>query len=385
MIRNCRNCAGRVRFDIKSQKIVCDTCSSGFEIGELSAESDKSAEMECDVYVCNSCGAEVVINNTESSTFCPFCGNASVVMSRVASFRRPETIIPFEVTAEDAAKNIKEKFSKGFFIPDLINPSASDLIGIYIPYYVTNVEFNGNMYLASKDSRKINSGYSRGCYASANWVTTDASKKFSDVFSQRLEPYYFDRFRSFDEEYLLGFYSDISDVEEDEAIATARSRVMNSAHDKMINSFTEGRYFRHIYNTQTKFITEVYDKPVTTMLPAWFYTYNYNGTPYTISVNGQTGQVSGGVPWDNKKFAGLVTLFTILIGGVLSLPALLLPADLLILTLAGLVPVLGVVAYFLSNNLRNFGGYKKFFASIRSRNVAASNSLMSYVNKRGGR
>ena len=108
MIRNCRNCAGRVRFDIESQKIVCDTCSSGFEIGELSAESDKSAEMECDVYVCNSCGAEVVINNTESSTFCPFCGNASVVMSRVASFRRPETIIPFEVTAEDAAKNIKD-------------------------------------------------------------------------------------------------------------------------------------------------------------------------------------------------------------------------------------------------------------------------------------
>lgn len=384
MIRNCKNCAGRVYFDIKSQKLVCNSCSSNFEVGELGDALNNAGEMECDIYACSSCGAELIVNDTESSTFCPFCGNATVVMSRVASVRRPEVIVPFEITPEEATKNIKDKFSKGFFVPDLINPDPSDLRGIYIPYYVTNVEFNGNMFISQIDKRNNESGYSRGCYCSANWVTTDASKKLNDTLSKRLEPYYFDKFKDFNEDYLLGFYSDIADVDEDEAVSTARSRVTDSAREKMIASVPEIRMFSDFYTTKTKFLAEVYDKPVTAMLPAWFYTYRYNGIPYTIAVNGQTGQVSGGVPWDKKKFFALVALVTVLIGIVLALPAIFLPADYLLTLLIGFFPLIAVVVLIIYKNLQNFDGYKKFFASIRNKNIAASNSLTSFVNKREG-
>lgn len=256
--------------------------------------------------------------------------------------------------------------------------------GIYVPYYVTNVEFNGNIFLVGKSGKDKNNGYSRGGYCSANWVTTDASKKFSDSFSERLEPYYFDNYRDFDEEYLLGFYSDIADVDEEEAVSTARKRVIDYAREKMVNSVTEVRYFMDYYTLQTNFQAEVYEQPVTAMLPVWFYTYTYNGNVYTIAVNGQTGQVSGGIPWNGKKFAGLVVLFTALVGAMFSLPVLFMATETLIMLLAGFFPLLAVIVLIVSKNLQNFGGYKKFFASISSKNVAKSNSLITYVNKREG-
>lgn len=45
------------------------------------------------------------------------------------------------------------------------------------------------------------------------------------------------------------------------------------------------------------------------MLPAWFVTFSYKGTPHTILVNGQTGKVSGGVPWNKSLFARVFAAF----------------------------------------------------------------------------
>lgn len=39
------------------------------------------------------------------------------------------------------------------------------------------------------------------------------------------------------------------------------------------------------------------------MLPAWFLTFRYQQKPYTILVNGQTGKVVGGVPYNKSKVA----------------------------------------------------------------------------------
>ena len=66
MIRNCKNCAGRVHFDIKSQKLVCNSCSSNFEVGELGDALNNTGEMECDIYACSSCGAELIVNDTRN-------------------------------------------------------------------------------------------------------------------------------------------------------------------------------------------------------------------------------------------------------------------------------------------------------------------------------
>lgn len=384
MIRNCKNCAGKIRFDIKSQRLLCDSCSSTFHVGEYGTEENVSTEMDCDIYSCSSCGAELVINDTESSMFCPYCGNATVVMSRVAKLKKPEVIIPFEITKEQAAANIKKTFEKRFFVPNVVHPEVMDLRGIYIPYYVTNVEFDGSMYFKPYGKKNNSSPSVRSGYCSANWVTTDASKKLNDTFSQRLEPYYFDSFKIFDEDYLLGFYSDIADVDENEAISKARTRVMEMADEKFKNSVPAYRLGLEQILTTSRFMTEVYDKPVTAMLPAWFYTYKYNGTAYTIAVNGQTGQVSGSVPWNKKKFNILTALLATLITAALFVPFIFVDPLIIMFIIIFEFPAILMLLIFFGRSVGKLGGYRKFTESIRTTNIASSSSLNSFVNKREG-
>ncbi len=386
MNRTCDNCGGRIRYDIKSGKLKCDSCSSSFYIKEIQSNEETETEMDCDIYTCSTCGADLVINNTESSTFCPFCGNATVVMSRVQKLKRPEVIIPFEITAEEAAERIKRTFNKGMFIPDVVHPKPEDLRGIYIPYHVTNVEFDGSMWFDMKNHGKGYNGYPyiRSGFCSARWVTTDASKRLNDTFSQKLEPYFFDSFKTFDENYLLGFYSDIADVNEDDAIALARTRVMNMAHEKFVNSLPDVRFNPDAYNTDRRFITEVYDKPVTAMLPAWFYTYTFEGVPYTIAVNGQTGQVSGGVPWEKKKFITYTAILSVIIGTLLFLPVAFIDFDYIGRIMLALAPQIVLILVMFGLVIYRFGGYKTFTNAIKLKNIASANSLTNFVNRRQG-
>ena len=83
MIKRCSNCSGRLTFDIKSQAVKCSSCESCFDVTDIPETTDINPNnldevtktMDCNVYICNSCGAEIIINDTEVSTFCVYCGN----------------------------------------------------------------------------------------------------------------------------------------------------------------------------------------------------------------------------------------------------------------------------------------------------------------------
>lgn len=379
MNRNCKSCGGRIRYDIKSQKLICENCSSSFGVGDYGNDNNNE-NMDCDIYACSSCGAELIITNTESSTFCPFCGNATVVMNRVEKIKKPEVIIPFEVTAQDAVAKIKDKFNHGFFIPKVVHPEVSNLRGIYIPYYVTNVEFDGSILFQRYYKQRYYS-HRRSGYCSANWVTTDASKKLNDDFSEKLEPYYFDKFKTFDEDYLLGFYSDIADVDEADAINTAKTRVTEYAFKKMTDTVP----LTQKMSKSMRCTSEVYDKPITAMLPAWFYTYNYKGTPYTIAVNGQTGSVAGGVPWSKAKFFSLTAALALALMALMFLVIYLTINSNMIMLYIFLCLLLGLGCFVLLYGRKLFidsNGHNRLFDMIRSNKVASSSALTKYVNKR---
>ena len=52
------------------------------------------------------------------------------------------------------------------------------------------------------------------------------------------------------------------------------------------------------------------------MLPAWFVTYTHNGIHNTVVVNGQTGKVVCGVPWNKRLFFLLMTAAGLLLTGL---------------------------------------------------------------------
>ena len=48
-----------------------------------------------DMYHCKNCGAEIIADETTTSTFCLYCGSTAILKERIDSGRAPNYIIPF--------------------------------------------------------------------------------------------------------------------------------------------------------------------------------------------------------------------------------------------------------------------------------------------------
>ena len=147
----CGNCSGRLIFNPASQKLECASCGSSFRPEDV---QDSNAELhskyyDTRVYICSHCGAEVVTSDTEVSTFCVYCGNPAIVFNRIAKEYRPDGIIPFTVTKEDAIKYINLKFRKNLTVPKEVMDKVvpQNIRGIYIPYWIVNASFSEADYL----------------------------------------------------------------------------------------------------------------------------------------------------------------------------------------------------------------------------------------------
>ncbi|MCQ2505397.1 MAG: hypothetical protein MJ103_09190 [Saccharofermentans sp.] len=318
MIRTCNNCAGRLVYDIKRKGLYCSACDSVFSVKDISVNYNDIAggeeeTLDMNVYTCSSCGSEISISDTESSTFCVYCGNPNVIFSRVSKARKPKIIVPFEITRERAEEIIRQEVNKGKFIPKEVKNFKIDLLhGIYIPYYISKVEYDACMILYTQVKSEVKKNdynvypIKSSFYATLPWITIDASEKLNNDISECLEPYNMQDAKIFHEDYLLGFYSDASDSNIYDAIDYSAYRAEKLVEEEIIA--------RHPSQKTTikkkRADLMVYDKPVKALLPAWFLTYRYKDKPYTVIVNGQTGKLAGNFPWDRTA----ITVLSVLLG-----------------------------------------------------------------------
>ena len=328
MAATCKNCGRPVRFDPATQKVTCDFCGSKFipeDIEEYAKDVLEKIEpskvtdqyMDSYVYCCSSCGGQIIVNGTESSTACVYCGSPSIVFSRIIKQKRPEYIIPFKITQKEALDSVKSEFKKGLFIPRAIKRFKQENVrGIYIPYWVFNADHYGAVAAegssSDRDSSKI-SYFARSGFMKLHNLPIDASSVLSNESSERLEPFNMTEMVPFNESYLLGFYSDISDVEYDEVSELVRKRARTIFED----------YVKSDVESDTDIITNIYSSDHETeiieddvryaMFPAWFISYRYKGKHNTILVNGQTGKVTCGIPWNGKLVMALYIIACVLL------------------------------------------------------------------------
>ena len=109
----CPNCGGGLIFDPQTQKYACEYCRSEFaeeELGDLDEEAkeepaaeDSGGEAETAVlYICPSCGAQIVAEETTAATFCYYCHNPVVLSGRLSGQWKPDGVIPFQIGREKA-------------------------------------------------------------------------------------------------------------------------------------------------------------------------------------------------------------------------------------------------------------------------------------------
>lgn len=326
MAATCKNCGAMLTFDPAAQMLVCEYCNSRFDPEEIETERKSYIEdqeavaanevygtedeklLDCYVYTCNHCGGEIIINGTEASTKCIYCGNSAVVFSRISKQRRPDVIMPFAVSKDKAVQLIRDRFKKGRFIPDEVkNFKAEHIRGIYIPYWIVDAKHTDAVVIkgsvgSGKNRKTVYSG--RAGSMNVHDLPLDASTLLSDESSTRLEPYDLKDLKPFDEDYLTGFYSNVTDI-------------IFGDMKKVVCARANG-FFREAACDDVKGVSGksvVASKPHTAidygnmryaMLPAWFVTFDYQGKHHTVLVNGQTGKIVCGIPWNKKKFVAMV-------------------------------------------------------------------------------
>ncbi|MBO4473384.1 MAG: hypothetical protein J5750_00575 [Clostridiales bacterium] len=318
----CRNCNHALVYDPAIRKMHCAYCGSAFEAEDVESEVKKYREnervltrgevfgddemyeefLEGYVYTCSECGGEIVLHGSESSTKCIFCGNPNVVFSRMAKEKMPDYIIPFSITREQAMTSIRSVIDHAVFLPkELKNLKIEDVRGIYLPYWIVNANHEEAAVLQVKAQNPCMTKYQyvgrKGSICLQDFPI-DGCRILSDESSTRLEPFDLSAMKPFDEDYLLGFYSNSSDITYDDLYLAAQRRG-KEIFDQGTKADTGDKYAKVMGEVHETAILNNYKYA---MFPVWFVTFRYNGKPHTILVNGQTGKVVCGLPWNKKKY-----------------------------------------------------------------------------------
>ena len=326
----CPNCGAAIPFDSHSQTLKCQHCGTEFDIENLQSmqaeeniasdsynwNTENTEQIFADgkvTYVCPSCGGEVVGDESMSASVCPYCGNSTIVAKQFEGMLKPDLVVPFKYSKEDAKKAFmdylggKKLLSKDFALKNVINK----LNGMYVPYWL----FSCNADCAARfRATRVNS------YQSNDYIVTetdhflvfrdgnidfenvpvDGSSKLTPELLESLEPFDFSKAVDFNTAYLSGFFADKYDEDSDTAVNRANERIRNSMIQEI--SATTGPYSSCIMESANIRFSDGIRHYA--LLPIYVFSTTYEGKTYTFAMNGQTGKFSGNLPADKKRTTG---------------------------------------------------------------------------------
>lgn len=345
----CPCCNAGLVFGEDVQKLKCEYCDNTFDIdtvktyNQLQATSQEQGfswekaeqntwtsdeQTHLHGFQCPACGGEIVTDENTAATFCPFCDNPTILPSRLTEKLKPDAVIPFQ-TSKDDAKSAFLKLCKGR--PLLPKGFTSEqrlemITGIYVPFWLYECDADyGGSYNATRIHRWSDSRYHytktdhfllrREASAHFTGIPMDGSSKMEDTFMESIEPYDYAQLTDFDMAYLSGYFADKYDIPSEKGEERVRQRVDQTIRDQLQNSLMG--YATVVPSSQQLRIDHSKAKYV--LLPVWILNTKYKDKIYTFAMNGQTGKMTGKLPICSKRTAtwfagicaGVTTLLTI--------------------------------------------------------------------------
>lgn len=342
----CPSCGGALSFDSDTQKMKCPYCDCELDVAALreldqALETDQGDHMtwqtqggtqwqegeqeQLHSFLCNSCGGEILCEQTTAATHCPFCNNPVVMTQRLAGQLRPDLVIPFQLDRKAAEEALKKHLTGKRLLPKVFrSENRIKLIqGVYVPFWLfdtladADLRFRATRVHVWSDSRYI---YTQTSYFAIRragqipfaGVPVDGSLKMDNKLMESIEPYDLREAVDFQTAYLAGYLADKYDVTSEESIPRANERIRNST-ENALRSTVIG------YNTCIPAGGSVRfeDSHIRYgLLPVWMLTTQYKGKTYTFAMNGQTGKFVGDLPLDWGKFWGYFAGVSLVAGGI---------------------------------------------------------------------
>ena len=328
----CPCCGGSIEFNSDTQKMQCPYCDTEFDVDALKGYEDESKidtpdEMEWEtsagtqwqegetdglrVYVCKSCGGEIVGDETLGATSCPYCDNPVVMTGQFSGSLKPDYVIPFKKDKEDAKKAMRQHTKGKRLIPKVFKDEnhIDEIKGVYVPFWLFDADADANIrYKATKTHTWSDSNYyytrtsffavHRSGSIGFERVPVDGSTKMADDLMESIEPYDFADAVDFKTAYLSGYLADKYDVDADDSITRANQRIKNSTEQAFAE--TVNGYSSVIPESSTIKLSS--GKAKYALYPVWLLNTNWKGQKYVFAMNGQTGKFVGNLPLDKAAY-----------------------------------------------------------------------------------
>ena len=365
----CPACTGPLHYSAKSGKLECDYCGSSFDVAEIEAlyarkeaeaaaakqeaeaaaakqaadakaeaaqaAKDEAAEAaaasggwdtsdlsrdwgaEADglrVYSCPSCGAELICDQSTAATACPYCGNPAIVPGQFSGALRPDYILPFRLSKDDAVQALRAHYKGKPFLPRSFTSAnhIEQIQGVYVPFWL----FDGGAEGAASYRASNTNVYETGDYEITETrhyhvvragslafekIPVDASSKMPDDHMDSIEPFDYTQLRPFSTAYLPGYLADKYDVTIDDSRDRADTRCRETLAQPLRDTVTG--YGACV--TEREDIALRRGKVHYALLPVWMLSTKWHGQDFLFAMNGQTGKLVGDLPTDRGRFWGM--------------------------------------------------------------------------------
>ena len=325
----CPCCGAPLAYDAANNNLKCASCGNSYELEAMEAMQvseerggvqfdlptegfDASEAAQMQAYICQGCGAELMTEETTTATECPYCGSPTILPDRIDGSVKPEKVIPFTVTKEQAQKQFEEYFHGKILLPNIFKNGRnriSEMRKLYVPYWLFDCDAQGSIvYDAQKKTTSRQGDYEveridhyivrRAGSMSFECIPVDGSEKLDNKITESLEPYDLKAAVPFQPAVLAGALADHADVD----AAACEGRAVERVENSMENALRSTVSGYSTVSVRSKNIFAEGGKVTPVLLPVWLITTEKDGQTYTFAINGQTGKLTCDVP-SNKKMA----------------------------------------------------------------------------------
>ena len=331
MTYKCPCCGAALAYGAESGKLDCASCGNSYELDAMEAmytseeqghiafdlpenSFDADDRQKIQAYICQSCGAELMTEGTTTATECPYCGSPTILPERIEGGVKPEKVIPFTVSKDDAQKQFNDYFKGKKLMPNIFLNSRNriaEMRKLYVPYWLFDCDAEASISYNAKNVRTERRGdwqithtshylvRRAGRMAFEN-IPVDGSQKLDNKITESLEPYDLDAAVDFQPAVLAGALADHADVDagacESRAVERVENSISNALRDTVIGYSSVSERSKNFHADGGK-ITPV-------LMPVWLITTEKEDKTYTFAINGQTGKLTCDVPTAKGKAFG---------------------------------------------------------------------------------
>ena len=359
----CPACTGPLHYSAKSGKLECDYCGSSFDVADIEAlyahkeaeaaaakqaadaKADAAAAAEAEAaqaaaqsgnvgdwdtsglsrdwgaeagtlraYSCPSCGAELICDQSTAATACPYCGNPAIVPGQFSGALRPDYILPFRLSKDDAVQALRAHYKGKPFLPRSFTSAnhIEQIQGVYVPFWLFDGGAEGAASYRASNTNVFETGdyeitetrhyhVVRAGSLAFEKIPVDASSKMPDDHMDSIEPFDYAQLRPFSTAYLPGYLADKYDVTIDDSRDRADTRCRETLAQALRDTVTG--YGACV--TEREDIALRRGKVHYALLPVWMLSTKWRGQDFLFAMNGQTGKLVGDLPTDRGRFWGM--------------------------------------------------------------------------------